>query len=62
MTSASEFIVSVFANASTSETPAQITPEEAAYNIAEWIAEGIEVPDSITPALFSEIWNSYCEK
>jgi len=57
-----EFILSMYCSACTFDEPAPMTPEEAAYNIAEWKAEGIEIPATVTPLLFSRLWNIYCEK
>lgn len=41
--------------------PDQITNEEAAFTINEWKTEGFEVPDMVTPELFSAVWNLYCK-
>ena len=52
----------MYCSACTFDEPAPMTPEEAAYNLAEWKAEGIEIPATVTPLLLSRLWNIYCEK
>ena len=57
-----EFITSAYAYAWTYEKPSEITPEEAATIISEWRSEGTEIPATVTPVLFSAVWNIYCKK
>lgn len=34
-----------------------VTWEDAAYNMSNWAAEGVEYPADMTPELFAEVWN-----
>lgn len=35
-----------------------MTIEEAAYTIKQWEAEGLEIPECVTPESYSDEWNS----
>ena len=37
--------------------PVPITAEDAAYDMSNWTAEGVDLPACITPQLFAEVWN-----
>ena len=37
--------------------PSPITAEDAAYDMSNWAAEDVELPEGITPALYAEVWN-----
>lgn len=37
--------------------PVPITAEDAAYDMSNWIADGVDLPAGMTPALFAETWN-----
>lgn len=37
--------------------PVPITWEDAAYDMSNWDADGVELPSGMTPELFAEIWN-----
>lgn len=52
-----EFITSAFCDEWTHNDPGPITPEEAACTMAEWRSEGIDYPPTLTPVLFSKVWN-----
>lgn len=56
------FINSVFLSAWADEEPQSITEEDARCNIENWISDGVEVPEMLTPALLSTVWNIYCKK
>lgn len=57
-----EFIVSAFCDECTYNDPHPITQEEAAETIKAWKEEGFAVPASVTPKLFTLVWNQYCMK
>ena len=57
-----EFILGAYCDAVTFDDPRTITTEEAAYTIEQWRLEGIQVPATVTPALFARVWNIYAEK
>lgn len=57
-----EMITSAFNEESLYNKPAPITPEEAATTLAAWKEEGFRCPPTITPLLFSRVWNILCEK
>lgn len=37
--------------------PVPITPEDAAYDMSNWVADDVEYPAGMTPELFAEVWN-----
>ena len=39
------------------ETPATITVEGAAYDLKNFKADGVDLPDDITPETYAEAWN-----
>ena len=39
------------------EEPEPITLEDAAYNLANWVADGVALPDGITPQIYMSTWN-----
>lgn len=41
---------------------AEITTEEAAYTIAQWAEEGIEIPDDLTPEMLVECYREYAPR
>ena len=41
---------------------AEITTEEAAYTIAQWAEEGIEIPDDLTPKMLAEYYREYAPR
>ena len=52
-----EFIIAMYCAACTYEDPAPMTEQDAAYNIAEYRVEGIAVPVTVTPRLYTLLWN-----
>lgn len=53
-----DFITSVFCDAwSTSDDPGPMTPALAAYTMREWEKERLTPPPTVTPVLFSGVWN-----
>ena len=62
MTTAIAFINSVFLNAWAEERPSPMAEEDARHNIESWKADGVDVPELITPSLLSTVWNIYCKK
>ena len=59
---AREIIEDAFYDERLYNTPKPITPEEAAVTITAWEGEGIQIPPTLTPALFARYWNILCEK
>jgi len=57
-----EFIVTAFCDECTFNEPHTITPDEAAVTIKAWKEEGFTVPATVTPKLFSMVWNQHCLK
>lgn len=39
------------------ETPAPITIDDAAYDLANFKADGVDLPDGITPETYAKAWN-----
>lgn len=37
--------------------PVPVTAADAAYDMSNWIADGVDLPVGMTPELFAEIWN-----
>jgi len=37
--------------------PVPITWEDAAYDISNWIADGVDIPAGMTPELYAATWN-----
>ena len=37
--------------------PVPVTPDDAAYDMSNWIADGVDFPAGMTPELFAETWN-----
>lgn len=54
-----EFINNLFLHQS--ETPAPITVEDAAYNLENFRADGVDLPDGITPETYADAWNDAVE-
>ena len=50
-----EFINNLFLHQS--EAPAPITVEDAAYNLENFRADGVDLPNGITPETYAEAWN-----
>lgn len=57
-----EFVTAAFCDEWTYNTPQHITPEEAAYTMRAWADEGMQYPPTLTPVLFSRVWNILCDK
>jgi len=38
-----------------------ITEQDAAFDIEEWVAEGYEIPNDMTPEAYASLWNSFVE-
>lgn len=55
------FTVCAFASESYYNTPEPITASDAAYNLAEMAADGVEIPGGLTPEIYAEFWNNLCK-
>ena len=53
-----EFITAMYCDACLYDgLPSEMTTEDAAYNLREYLADGIPVPVTVTPKLFAGLWN-----
>lgn len=50
-----EFINNLFLNCP--DTPAMMTVEDAAYDLENFRADGVDLPEGITPEAYAEAWN-----
>lgn len=50
-----EFISNLFLNCQ--EVPTTITVEDAAYDLENFRADGVDLPDGITAESYAEAWN-----
>lgn len=56
MTEINAFVAGIYLAATEGREP--MTVEDAAYNLREWQAEGVEdIPADLTPELLSALWN-----
>ena len=57
MRACSLFVQGLFEDALTYGTPACMSLDDAARNLAGYIADGLPVPADLTPALLAWFWN-----
>ena len=56
-----EFVSSMFQDLSWSERPEPMTTEDAAHQLRCSVeVDGLQIPDGLTPQLYSTLWNSFC--
>lgn len=60
MKDARAFTRAMWEDENTYNKPARMDIYDAASNLSEYIAEGVEVPDILTPALYAILWNRLC--
>lgn len=56
----SEFIANLFLHSL--DTPEPMTVEDAAYDLGNFIADGIDIPEGITAESYAEAWNTAVEE
>lgn len=57
--SAADFTFDLYQDCCWSYGPQPMTHDDAAYNLREYRAEGLPVPDGLTAERFCDLWNLF---
>lgn len=60
MKEAREFTAAMWHEENHYNRPARMDIYDAAANLSEYIAEGLDVPEKLTPGLYAMLWNRLC--